>query len=788
MTRARTASLATLLLVLAAWPVRAEDDVDLQVRGNEKVDGTIRPADEGERFPYAAPRGALLSASVKRKGTGGPTPILEVLDAGFGVIATGTPTPTGAKLTKYEFLTSSLHRVRIAGDGAKDGDYQLKLKASPRLAWDEKAGGDVGPGAMGQFSFAAPAGAKAAFTLAAAKHSAFVPHLLAVDGPNGFHFVFPAPASAAPRQRVANVPLGATGEYVVHFQNDGASAGGWTMGVKLAASRITKVSVDIRDDALGGTFAEGAQAFGRIIDGAGGLVDPSSVGGVLTGTSVSVDEESLPSASVIAISASDTFFVDDANHPAGVAIKLTPAGTQFAKPVTVTVPFDPQAFDDPLTELTIYIQDSETGALEAVPQNQLVIDTDAATVSFPTSHFSRFQGTSPKDRPVKGTFAHLEIGGRPLPMFGGSVVFGLSRVDALKGPRTGNSVTRTNGRRAIAYSPSNIGYSPAPMTTETGTIQIVDDSTVMLSGLTGGPSKFRRGRSPDVLIEQPATAAAGATLSLVLRVAQGTPTLSNLAGDWQYVTYEVTAGKDAGGATLLTTSGQRGRLNFGLDGVVKASNVATRTATAGEPGEWRELVGTEEPANGSLLAGQGRLTLQMQLGDSGLISSMDLVPVLKGEVLVGVTDAVEGSSQSPSGVALRMAVLVRKAKSAGPAALGTRNFFSSVGVLPIDRPGATQDFGYYGDDLVIGRNGRGGSHLLGARVASGHDANGAPQVFAPVIVDKDAKYSLQKDGLYRETAPLDVGAFAPRAGFYVVTEFAGLSYSLGFGVVAPPGQ
>jgi hypothetical protein len=786
MHRSRTPAAAALLALAAASPSRAADDVDLQVRGNEKILGTLRPADERERFLYDAPRGALLSAAVKKAGAGGPVPTFELIDAAFNPVAGAvvTTTPTGSKLTKFALPDSALYRVRVEGDGVKDGDYQIKVKAAPRTSWSDGGTGAV-PGADTQFSFAAPSGAAADVVLAASHGSAFLAHLVSIDGPGGYHHAFDPPATAAAREHAARIPLGPTGEYVVHFQNDGASAGGWTMAVRLAVPAIAKVTVDIRDRALTGPWSGGSQVFGRVVDSTGGLVDPSSVGGALSGTSVDVGANSVPSTSVIALSASDTFFVDDANHPAGVAVTLTPSGTIFAKPVTVTVPYDPQAFDDPLTELTIYIQNSVTGALEAVPHDQLVINTGAATVSFPTSHFSRFQGTSPKDRPLKGSFVQLELAGSANAAFAGQLVFGLSSLNGLKGPRTGNSFSRTIVRRALTFDATTIGHTGAAPVADGGAITVVDDNHVDVTSTAEGVQHFLRGRTPDVLLQPPTATAPGAATSVLLRVAQGSPTLSNLAGAWSFFVLEFGAAHDAGGAVILDTIGQRGRLTFGLDGVVKASGVTTETASAGAAGTWSAASSKKTPADGNVAVAPGRLTIAMPLGASALIKSVDLVPVLSGDVLVGMADASLGPDKSAATAVMRLLVLVRVPKGVKAAVLGPRDFLSAFGLQPADRPGATQDLGYFGDDFAVARASRRAFTMSGTQFEYAHDASGGPTT-TQVPVTQPGTYSLSPDGVYRDSIPSTFGVVSPRTGFYVETAFSRSVFAIGFGVAAPP--
>ena len=784
MNRTRSLIVAAGVFAGSAWSLAA-DDVDLQVRGNELIDGTLRPAAERETFIVDAPLGATITASVKLVGVGGPVPGIDLLDGGSVLITQATASATGAKLNKHAVTKSDLLRLRVAGDGALDGDYQFKVKMTTRRAWGERAAAPLAAGATAQSKFAAGAGATADVALAPDKGSAFGARIVSIDGPSGFHLDVDDSGVYGTRHRIARVPLGAAGDYTVQLRNDGAAAGAWVIGVKLAVQKVSKTTVNIADSALTGAFGDDATVFGRIVNPAGALIDPPDTGGPLDGASVSVPPGAMATPTVIAIQSSQTFFVDDTNHAAGIAISLTPSGTRFATPVTVTVPFDPQSFDDPLNELSIYIENTETGELEAVPRSLLVIDTVGNTVSFPTSHFSRFQGTSPRPRAVKGTFVQLEIGGTAIGGFGGNIVFGLTRVNALKGARTGNGFSRDLDRRGMVFGPTELGYFNSKGATDFGTLDVESDQVVTMQSTNDGPIRLVRGRAADVLIQPPGALGQGPSASVLLRIAKGAATPANLAGDWNAEIFEFVGSHDAGGAVVLETTGQNLRMRFGLDGSVVASNVATHVVSAGATGTWQVREDFTPPAPGVLTIAQGRLSLSMQLGNSKLITEMPLVPVLSGDALVGVADAFTGSEKTSDAVALRMIVLVRVPVIAGPLALAGTSLFSSFGLVPIDRAGASQDLRFTAEDVFAQRDGVRALTVRGQRLTQGHDANGDP-VSASVPVDDVGTYTVGRDGVYREFSPPGLGAVAPRSGFYVTTRFVGPLLSIGFGVVAPP--
>lgn len=775
-----------LLVALLARGAVAGDQVDLQVRGNEKVDGTLRPANEHETFVVDAPRDASITVSVKKKGDGAPVPKFDVLDGAQQLVTQGVVSGSGAKLSRFVAPKSDSFRFRVAGDDVLDGDYQFKLKMTPKTAWSLRPADPLGAGATTDFAFAAPLGSTADLAFLAAAGSPLAPRMVSVDGPSGFHHDFDGTGVTAFAHRVAGLALGATGEYVVHLRNDGAAEGKWLVAVKVTAPKLAKTGVDIRDTALTGGFGGADRVFGRVVDRTGALIDPTDDGGPLDGSSVSVPADAMTTPAVIALQSSDTFFVDDTNHPAGLAIQLTPAGTVFAVPVTVTVPFDPQAFDDPATELTIYIQDSETGALEAVPRTSLVIDTVANTVSFPTSHFSRFQGVSPKPRPVKGTFAQLELRGAALQGSGGAVGFGLSVVQGFKGPRTNNGFQRGIDNRSVSYGATTIGHTGVGSSQDFGVLTVVSDEVVTMDSSISGSTLFVRGRDPDVLIQPPTKQSQiGVSASVLLRLAKGAPTRKNLAGSWSATVLEFGLAKDQSGAVRRGIAGRRTQLTFGLDGSVRASKTVTQLANAAADGSWQQKTDRRSPPPGTFTLNKSTVTLDMAIGAFALSTSVDLLPVLRGDVLVGVADAVVGSDQDADAAMIRLVVLVREGSGASPALLEGRSLFSSIGLLPLSPGGNSQDVVFLSDDGIAVHDGAQSVRFAGRRAQSRHDGTGGV-IYDGIDYDVSGSYRVLPNGAYSESAQITAGAVAPRGGFFMTSRFGPPFFTIGFGVPAPP--
>ncbi len=675
--------------------------------------------------------------------------------------------------------------LRVAGDGVADGDYELRVKMSAQTAWSGTSPADLAPGGEATFAFAAPTGSTADVTLTPGKKSAFAPLIVDVEGAGGTLIPVDGSGAKPKKHAVKGVILGPAGEYLVRFRNSAAAAGSWAVSVRVHPPHLSRANVDISDSSLTGSFGGGAQVFGRVLDPTGGDVDPGVTGGALDGSSILVPVGALGAPTAVAIEASETFFVDDANHPAGIAVAFTPSGTVFPTPVTVTLPFDAQSFDDPANELTIYVKDGTTGALEAVPRTSLAFDLAAGTVSFPASHFSNFQSTSPRDRPFKGQFVELEIAGAPSPSYGGTFSMGLHQVTGFKGPRTGNGFSRTLGRSAFQYGGGTITAVSAA-STEGGNCDVVDDADVTLTGDASGARTYLRGRNDGVFVAAPSAAAATDSESVIFRVAQGAPTFANVAGEWLAYVYEVSA-RENPTPDQLEVVGRRTRLFFGVDGSVRAGVTATETASAKGDGSWTRSSDATHPRKGTFSVAGGLVHLDMQVGTSPLSTSVDLVAVLRGDGLVGVTSGVKTAGKKTVEAMTRTVFLVRASSGAKEGPILGRSFFSEFAVTPVDRVGASQDLSWIGEALTLTHVAPSTIDVAGTRATFDHDATGAPRAASSSIATTGT-FLAESNGVYRELDANVFGAFAPREGFYVSTRFGPTFLGMGFGVVARPAQ
>src|SRR5262245_44683626 len=159
--------LAAAPLLALAVLARADTTVDLQVAGNEKIAGTIRPVASTESFLGVLARGTSVSASVKAKGKGAFVPMLALRQGGVDVPgATVVVKGRGKARLPSVVPGGGEWRVEVSGQGGS-GDYDLAIAFRPQKAWN--ATGDlIDPDVFAEFAFAAPAGARAAITLSRA--------------------------------------------------------------------------------------------------------------------------------------------------------------------------------------------------------------------------------------------------------------------------------------------------------------------------------------------------------------------------------------------------------------------------------------------------------------------------------------------------------------------------------------------------------------------------------------------------------------------------------------------
>jgi hypothetical protein len=803
-------TVASIALVVCAARAFAAEQVDLQIRPKERVLGTIYPKDDVETFLVEAPRSARITARAWRTGRLKSTPTLALMN-GTAVVQPGVPDSTGAGLKSFSVDASAAYGLRVQSDGAFDGDYQFKVSIAPKKTWSQKAGASVDAGAEATFDFAAPSGAAIDVALTPAKGSSFVPLITEIDGPDGFVLPVDATGATPVRHRIRGVVLDTGGDYTVRFVNASAdAAGAYAIVVHVVPPRLAKSDpIDIRDESLvNSRFDADSRVYGRVVDSSGGrLVDSGDTTSELAGMSITVPADAVPSPQIFAFESSDDISGSSGAdpQPAGPSVKLLPEHTTFDKTLTVTIPYDPESFDDPTNEVRVNTEDPVTH--EPVPvAGPFVVDRFAHTVSYPSSHFSRFQAASTLPRPVKGSFVELDLSGSVSAaggVAGGSATLSLSLVDALKGRISGNGFHRTLPRRSIVWDQSSAGWSEVAPPAGNGVITVADDENVTLSDAVDGAVQYTRGRNPDVLIHRPAAGAANAAVSVLLRRTKGAPTVSNVAGDWNAFVLEASAqfftGADAYKGLNLSMGGQVAQLTFGLDGSATARTsvrfgaIADDAADHDGSGRWlfSNVGGRGLPKPGTLAFpadGSNVVQLTMQLGTRILqATTVTLFPVLRGEMLVGVAD--NSAATGNVGPLERLVVLVRARQDASSRHLLVGDSaFAAFGLVAADfaGPPASQDVSFVANDFVATHDVASTATYAGRRDVFARDALGAPSTNSDPTFSVSGPYSVAADGSYVMKALQLTGAVTVRPNVFVTTRFVKGALTVGFGVLKRP--
>lgn len=768
--------------LLAASGDDVVDTVDVEVAGRDTVLGTLRPPEERETFLIALPRGAKLKASAKGTSDGAPQPVLDVTDPQGAVIASSSPAKT-AKTPQVVVAESGMHRVLVCGDGVLDGDYRLKVRASMPRSASETSATDVAPGAEATFAFGAAGGTTAKITLSAARRSDLRPTILEITGPDDLTIPVEPPPAPGKRHTVRDVALPTTGDYTVRFRNDGAAPGGWKAKARLKSDKPAKLTIEITDEVLAGEFAGEQAVFARSIGDAGGVVAPQG-DGTLTDVSVDVPAGAVSEPTLFTISEADPFFVDDDTFEGGSTFELGPSGIDFSEDVTVTVPYDPQAYDDPGTEVEVAIRDGETGEVEVVPGT---VDPVAETVSFQTSHFSGFQPVSPRQRPLRGGFVELEIGGRIDPQLGGTLLLGLNAIVGQDGPRTGNGVARNLDRRFIGFGPDGQGgvvfAVDRDQALQSGTVRADADLALQLGSQI---VTFLRGRTPDALVRG-GVANDQANVAVLLRRVKGRATQGALRGDWFGIVLEIAGERGSAGGLVVTTTGRRFELEVDADGRAVASDSDLWTTRVPYPGgEPTSSRSRRAPRPGTLRPSGsfGRLTMDVGVADGPAF--VDLHAVARGDLLVGVTGDVQGLPTNPSRAMARLVLLARAGRKGSDADLSGRSRFvafdagfetASTAQVPVPVLDLLS--------LDVQHDGAGSLRARGGTLRVRHGPAGQP-VISTGQIDVDGTYSVEKDLEYRPSTPLGPGVLLRRRGLYISTFFGPERIALGFGLPARP--
>ncbi len=776
----------TLLLVL---PVGAVDDVvpldtvDAEFRAKETVRGTIRPLEERESFRMELPRGAKLKGSAKALGASSPPVSLDALDPESAVFLQVVGGRGTTKLPRITIDQSGSYVVRATGDHEHDGDYQLKLSVKMPKRWRGTSPAALAPGAEEAHGFAAAAGSRASISIAAGSRSDCRPVVLRVEGPEAFLLTPVPPPTPGKKHVLGDVTLPATGEYRVILRNDGVAEGTWKATIKLRPPRAVRTKLDITDDALAGEFAGEQAVVARTVDADGGEVAATLGDDDLVGVVLTVPAGAVTAPVLITLSQSDDFFVDDDTHAAGTTVQFGPAGLEFATDASVTVPFDAQGFD-PGDDVLVAIEDGDTGEIVIVTGT---VNADQ-TVTFPTSHFSRFQAVSRRPRPLVGGFVELELSGELLSANAGSVSMGLHSIVGAKGPRTGNGVARSVDRMSIGWAPALVGDQSFQLTTEARTqpgTAIADEQLTLDVG--GQNLVYDRGRSNDVLLRRGATGdQAGVTV--LLRRVKGAPSKGALRGDWHAFVVEYAAASAKGEPLRLLSAGQTFDLTVEPLGRATASGarlVATRADYPG--GTPLTTVVRRAPAPGTLRPAGNFARLEMAIGAEADLTSIDLHPVVRGDALVGLARRLEGDPKAPDRAVMRLVILVRAGQSGDEAILDGRSVFGAFGfgLTPGVDGGPSVDVALELLELDVLHDGLRDVRAIGTATKQEHAKGGATAKFGGTE-NASGRYHVDRDLGYDEDATGRRGAVLRRGGLFVDSAFDGFGVSIGFGVPARP--
>ena len=758
-------------VALAAPAAAVTESVDLDVGFKLKVDGSIRPIDERETYVVDAPRGARLIAEVKRKGPGTMLPTFEVVRPGEAGTLLPAPTEKGARLDHEALAESGEHRVRVVGDGANDGDYRFKLKVKPQKKWQGGPAAPLAPAATDTFTFAAPTGATARIVV-----KADVPdgaRAVSVTPPSGPAQALPVPEGGASKHVVRALEIDETGEHTLLLRNDGASPALVTVVVDVAPRRTKKAVIDLRDTP-DDVFDEDDALVGRVVDEDGGVVDPAPGGPDLGEIVVDVPPGAVSDPIVVTAESIENYFVDDEQNPGGEAFDLGPDGQEFSEAVTVTMPYDPDAYDDPENELTVAVQNDDTGEIEIVP-GPYDIDTIAHTVTFEVEHFSSFQSISRRARPVVGEFLEVGVTQRLGSAFGGGLTVNLADVVAQPGSRTGNLVQRTpDGVFLDWFTGDGTAASGFhfPGLTGVGSVAVTDNERFAFD-IRGQQFAFRRGRTRDVAVGlSPAGLQTGGALSVLLRRAKRDPTRLSLSGKWHVLVLEFGADTDGQQTSVaLHHVVQRTTVDVAPDGaVVAGKTMRTKSTATFASSSWTTTTDKRRPGEGVIVPSGRDALLTMPLGLDGQLSVVALSPVVRGDMLVGRAHRLERDGAT---AVVRLVFFVRAGDGFMPGDLDGNAFITALntqvediqqGVVGSPRPGRsvttrTDDVTFDGGRRLLG--------VAGLQASIRHDANGVPQVSSDSDPAPGRNFKIKPDGRL-SVGGIAAGFVARRRGFAVL--------------------
>ena len=804
MIRSRLVPLFALALAAAAGlahSASAEDSVDLELVGDFAGKGTIRPADERERFLIPLAMGTKLTAVAKaRSRKGAFAPQIDLVDGMDGVVGSGTLKGKKSTLRAGPLEAGGDYRLRVFGDGAADGDYTVSLKLKPQRSF--KGGGSSAPGSFSLvYRFGAPAGTRAKILLKpATKASTFVPALEALVSPTGASIPITG-------DRTGLITLDESGDWTVGFHDGGPDGGDWTCQVTLKLPRSKKAKFDISAGKLTGDFVDQQPVYGRVVapSDLDTLIDPDDNGGPLDGASVLIPAGGAPFPVVITMNETSPIPPGPGEYPAGPAVQFGPSGLNFAdgKMATITIAYDPSQFVDPETELTIYVLDEGTGEVVAVPKPYEFPEN--GVVSFPSPHFSAYMAAAPRQRSLRGDWVTASLRGSIEPDFRGSFEANVGPLTIYDGDGTYYDMYSSGLRSTWVRDPLSELGGPDAFTDPTNDYEsgsIYEEAENFYSFYSQDVSYVVRSAGGDLLaavrnpfdegLQQP-------ELSFALRRARGSPTPTNVAGRWHLFAIGAMGQFDGGDppSVRLRTEVGRGTLTFGTNGkvsVVLAPDIETETDYP--DGAWRPK-SSRATMTAPFVASYGEV--QIYFTDSGSppplnevgglpdlgpvvtevgglpnVEPLRLLPCLNGDVLMGAFS--DSGNDDPL-----LIVLVRERSGyskkllTGPTGMLGYQFIHT----DAEGEGDAQRLGFLTRLGTVSHDGTGGLLSTLAPFEFGHDVSGTPQAILSEPLTDQGTYSISKNGLYSASTGFAGAYINASGGFLIGTNPADGSFFFG---------
>lgn len=399
---------AILLAPLLLAPADARADVDLEIRNGTKVTSTFDSADEAEVFRFTLPAGTKLTIVLqgrKRKGAarGQPRfnlegPNLGQNDLGGDALKEGK---NGVKLRGFVVPSDGEYRLTVTNGGDRDTDYQLVAKWSvpKRTKLTGTIDGDSRLHAVPVLD-----GARLDALVKRKGKSDMLPRFVGVLPPLPPPPDIPPAAEGSKKHKIRIADLAGTGELILEVGSDEPGDYAGFARVKVKKQKPAKVAVTDRQ--IGGSREGGNFAVGAVVGPEGRLIEPGEGAPIdLGGSSLLIPPGALPTSTPVVIGTAQPITEaepepeGDPLVPVGPTVFFGPEGQVFEEPVTVTIPFDPDALPDGDVSVLRIVERQANGNERTFDPDDSGIDAGDGTASFPVSHFTSFRAFAPAGPP-----------------------------------------------------------------------------------------------------------------------------------------------------------------------------------------------------------------------------------------------------------------------------------------------------------------------------------------------------------------------------------------------------